>query len=69
MDKFDEMKKEAVTQMAILAEMNIEDSEDGICKALAKVFHHGSFKDGAKAVMIVSQWMWAHCEKWYHSEK
>ena len=67
MYKLTEMKKDAVTQLAILSEMNLEDSEPGVCAALEHVFHHGSYKDGAKAVMIVSQWMWANCEERYHS--
>ena len=67
MDKFKKMKEEARTQLAILAETNIENSEAGICAAIERVFHYGSYKDGAKAVMIASQWMWAHCEECYHS--
>ncbi len=67
MDKFQEMKKEAVTHMSILCEDTIEDSKQGMHDALACVFKHGSCRDKAKAVMIAAQWMWAHCEEAYHS--
>lgn len=67
MNKFDEMMKEAATQMSILCETPIENTDKGIHDGLAKVFKCGSCNDKAKAVMIASQWMWAHCEKAYHS--
>jgi hypothetical protein len=69
MDKFDEMMKDAVTNLGILAERPVANDAESVCSALAHVFHHGSFNDGAKAVMIVSQFMWAHCEKSYHSSE
>lgn len=69
MDLFKEMQKEAVTHLSILAENNVEDTADGVCNAGARVFEHGSYKDGMKAVMIVAQWMWANCEERYHAEK
>ena len=67
MTKFEEYKKEAHTQLEILCGCNFENSEQGVHDALEKVFAHGSYGDGAKAVMIVSRWMWAHCEDEYHS--
>lgn len=67
MDKFEEMKKECVAQLGILCCTPIENSEDGIHKALEKAFSdEHTFSDGAKAVMIASRWMWAHCEHEYH---
>lgn len=67
MEKFLMMKKEAITQLAILAECNVENSQQGVCDAVACVFEHGSYRDGAKALMIASQWMWADCEERYHA--
>lgn len=66
--KFDEIKKESLTQLAILAEMNIDNTEHGVCDAIAHVFEHGSYRDGAKALMIASHWLWAHHEEAYHAE-
>jgi hypothetical protein len=67
MDKFAKMMEEAITHLSILCGCNVENSESGVHDALEKVFAKGSYGDGAKAVMIVSQWMWAHCETRYHS--
>lgn len=67
MNKFDEMMKEAATQMGILCECPIKNTEDGMHEALAYVLHDGSCNDKAEAVMIAARWMWAHCEKRYHS--
>lgn len=64
--EFEEMKKDAATNLGILAERPVADNPDSVCAALAHVFRHGSFNDGAKAVMLVSQFMWAHCEELYH---
>lgn len=67
MDKFKKTKEEAVAHMAILCESPIENSERGIHDALACVFEKGSYSDGAKAVLIAAQWMWANCEETYHA--
>ena len=68
-DKFAEMKEAAKLELAILAECNVDNTRDGVHDALAKVLEHGSYGDGAKAIMIVSQWMWADCEERYHAQK
>lgn len=67
MDKFKKMKEEAVTALSILCGCNVQNTHDGVQDALEKVFHHGSYKDGAQAVVLVSKWMWADCETRYHS--
>ena len=67
MDKFKEMKEKAIAQLGILAEQPVENTEDGVCHALKRIFNLGTWNDGAKAVMIVSHWMWANCEEAYHS--
>lgn len=66
MDKFDEMMSEAVTQMGVLIKRPVENSESGMHDALACAFRK-TYSCGATAVMLMSQWMWAHCEKRYHS--
>lgn len=42
MDKFDEMMKDAVTNLGILAERPVANDAESVCAALAHVFHHGS---------------------------
>lgn len=69
MDWFKKKKETAVMQLGVLCGNPVENSEQGVHDALECVFAHGSYADGAKAVMIVSQWMWANCEEAYHSEK
>ena len=69
MDKFEEMKKEAREQMAVLCENPVEDSHRGMHEALAYVFRHGNCSDKANAVLIAGQWMWADCEMRYHEMK
>ena len=68
MNKFEEMMKECIAQLGILCCTPVENSEDGVHKALEIAFNDAhTFSDGAKAVMIASRWMWAHCEKEYHN--
>ena len=69
MDKFHEMKEKITTQLGILAEQPVENSTQGIHDALERVMREGSCGDKAKAIMMVGQWMWAHCEEWYHSSQ
>ena len=67
MDKFKKMKEEALIALSNLCECNVQDTHDGVQNALEMVFQHGSYKDGAQGVMLVSQWMWADCEERYHA--
>ncbi len=48
MDKFKEMKEKAIAQLGILAETPVENTEDGVCHALKRIFNHGTWDDGAK---------------------
>ena len=49
-------------QLGVLCGNPVENSEQGVHDALECVFAHGSYANGAKAVMIVSQWMWVDNE-------
>lgn len=69
MDEFDEVMKDAATQMGILCEVPVKNSDDGIHDGLAMMFKRGSCNDKASAVLIAARWMWAHCEKEYHAQK
>ena len=67
MDKFHEMKKEVAVAFGAMCCGPIENTADGIHGALADILEHGTYEDGAKAVMMAAQWMWADCEERYHA--
>lgn len=69
MDKFHEMKKDISVALGQLVQHPVENSHQGIHAGLAYALEHGTFEEGAEAVMMVGQWMWAHCEEWYHSSQ
>lgn len=47
----------------------IDNSEDGVEKAMNMVFKHGTPKQMAHAQKWSSKYYWASCEEWYHSTK
>ena len=66
MDKFHDMQKEIAVAFGPMVCGQPENTADGIHGALADVLEHGTYEDGAKAIMMAAQWMWADCEIRYH---
>lgn len=69
MEKYLEMRKEAVAQMAALCENPVEDTPRGMLEAREYIMRHGNRSDNSKAEMILVQWMWSWCEIWAHSSE
>ena len=69
MDKFKEKQKDIAVALGQLVQHPVENSHQGIHAALAYALKHGTFEEGAEAIMMVAQWMWADCEEWYHSSQ
>ena len=69
-EEFDEMMKDAVAKMEALTRQTIDNTRKGMCDALAYALKHATnCGEKAQAAMIMDMWMWAYCEKWYHSKK
>lgn len=69
MADYNEMKKDAVAHMSILAERNVADTMDDMVDAVGEIFCGGSYHDGAKAVAILCAYTHAHYESAEHAEK
>lgn len=67
MDKFHEMKKEIAVAFGSMVCGQPDNTADGIHGALADVLENGTYEQGAQAVMMAAQWMWADCEERYHA--
>lgn len=69
MDKFKKVKDDAIEHLSVMCGCDIENSEDGVEKAMNMVFKHGTPKQMAHAQRWASKYYWASCEEWYHSLK
>jgi len=69
MSMFEEFMKEAAEHLSDLVGYNVMNTHLGVHDALAYAMRHGDCNEKATAFMLVSQWMWADCEKRYHEMK
>ena len=67
MDKYKEVRKDALTKLSILCGYDVEDSTQGVDEAVAYCYRHGTYLKGAKASRLQAQWTWARCEELVHS--
>ena len=67
MEYFRSYKKEIAVALGTLIGNPVDNTAQGVHDAVACAFEHGSYNDGAKAVLMAAQWMWADCEERYHA--
>lgn len=61
-ETFCEMRRDALTCIKAVVDMNVEDTWEGVMSALAKV-RRGSDEEFAAVCMACMKWMHAYCEQ------
>ena len=62
-DLLAEMKKEAHDAMSHLCHDPVENSKSGMFGGAKEMFEHGTWEQGAKAMFIAIEWLYAHLEE------